>query len=226
MTSIEKKQKHFYRLIDLVNAIPEIKWNIYNLIVNPRLSTDDCLEIVSSESNKYTKKNLIDNLSINPNITIDFIKSTPFPLNIPDVTRRSNISLLQISQNLDIKWDKLLIAFKYTKYTLNEDNNLIPILFADNMHIINDNKHDDLKDMDKNLTQQSQNKNKEIWKTLTKDVNMDYIISNLQLPWVYKQITYNESLRLRHINFLGDSIKLNIDYLSKILPLQELISTK
>jgi hypothetical protein len=221
MTSIEGEQKHFYRLIDLVNATPQINWIQSYLIYNPRINIYDSLQIISNISDSEKKSILIKYLTLNPNITIDFIRSVPPSLNLSEVIEYSKISLLDISKNLDIKWDKLYLAFRYNKHTSNDDNNLIPILFSDITYIIKKSEFEYTEDIDIDINKN--NENIKIWNILSTNVNMDYIVNHLQLPWIYKNFTVNNSLRLRHIKILKDKTKFNIEYLSTILPLQELL---
>jgi hypothetical protein len=185
--------KTFYKLIDLVNATQQLKWNYESLSRNRNIYPDDISNnLLPTAGNSIFPFNKTS-LSFNPNITLDFV------LQYPDIstetvkwswnglTRNKNINIYDKIKNLDLPW-----IFKRLTESIEHLDNYDFLL-----------EHPD-KPWD--------------WEVLSYNVPFSFILEHPELPWVKTWVSTNETITFDDIIKYQD-FKWDYDKLSWNIPL-------
>jgi hypothetical protein len=122
-----KQEQSIYKLIDLVNATPQIGWDWDYLSESRNLWIDDIISHISPNIDNSVAPFRKAHLSLNPNITLDFVlryPDTPTEIMLSGdgytwsweyLTSNKNISIYDIIKNIDLPWDFKKISFKNLK---------------------------------------------------------------------------------------------------------------
>ena len=112
---MSSEEKHFYRLIDLVNATPNLGWKYTYLSENKNISLEDAEKNIATGSDNPFYPFSVSWLSNNPNINIKFVlKYINIGWNWVELSENIPISDILSYPNLPWDWNNLIASGKLT----------------------------------------------------------------------------------------------------------------
>lgn len=109
------EEKHIYKLIDLVNAIPNFDWRYLSLSENRNIYLEDIEENKGLDENNPIYPFDADRLSRNPNITLEFVLKYPdLDWDWQELSKNIPISDILSKTELPWSWNDLIVDRKVT----------------------------------------------------------------------------------------------------------------
>jgi hypothetical protein len=207
---MENKETQYFRLIDLVNHTPSLKWDYKYLSSNKNITLTDITNNLKPTPNNNLAPFYKYYISSNPNLTLEFILK--YPDDSLDYGDDENMSDLSPGK---WNWD-YIISNKAIKFNEIKDNLNLP---WDYYYYLSERFENETTDYDFILTHSDKHWN---WHLLTTYVDPIFIFAHQELPWVLINISQNIRLQWPDIKSHPD-FKWDFDYMCLVLPLEDLI---